>query len=419
MTGYSGPPILAGLTPHLESKREELSSWFAEERARLPMPFYASVDIRDAGWKVAAVDANAYPAGFNNISDNQRIHLSEHLLSWILSEHPNVEWLHIWPESHTRNKGYVENLLVLRKMLSSGGFRVTVGSPKLSGLPEVEGLTGNLELSETTADGNLLISSVGMGAGGGETPDLLILNHDLSDGPLEGIGDVPVAPSQEMGWFQRRKSSHFRHAQPFIDKAAEIIGIDPWLLGTHWFVSEDKCLEKDVCKIELAAQVDSCLEFLSGKYAEHGVEGEPVLFVKNDSGTYGLGIIEIHSGDELLNLSKRKVNRLTYGKGGRDAVDFLLQEGVPTALKLADSVIEPCFYGAGGHGCSAFYRANDKKGVNANLNTPSTRFISPEEITSAGGDDIIDLADTWHALTAELAMLAMGAELAELSGQVG
>jgi glutamate--cysteine ligase len=305
-------------------------------------------------------------------------------------------------------------------MLASGGFRVTVGSPKLSGLPEVEGLTGNLELSETTAEGNLLISSSGeTGAGGGVSPDLLILNHDLSDGPLEGIGEIPVAPPQEMGWFQRRKSSHFRHAQPFIDKAANILDIDPWLLGTHWFVSEDKCLEKDVCKIELAAQVDRCLEFLSGKYAEHGVEGEPVLFVKNDSGTYGLGIIEIHSGDELLNLSKRKVNRLTYGKGGRDAVDFLLQEGVPTALKLADSVIEPCFYGAGGHGCSAFYRANDKKGVNSNLNTPSTRFISPEEIARGGGHDIIGSADTWHALTAELAMLAMGAELAELRGQGG
>jgi glutamate--cysteine ligase len=371
------------------------------------MPFYASVDIRDAGWKVAAVDANAYPAGFNNVSKNQQAHLAEHLLEWLANEHPNVEWLHIWPESHTRNKGYVENLLVLRDLLSSGGLKVTVGSPKLSGLPEVEGLTGNLKLSETTADGELLVS--------GEQPDLLVLNHDLSDGRLKGIGDIPVAPPQEMGWFQRRKSSHFKHAQPFIDKAAEILEIDPWLLGTHWFVSEDKCLEKDVCKIELAAQVDNCMEFLSGKYAEHGIEGEPVLFVKNDSGTYGLGIIEIRSGEELLNLSKRKVNRLTYGKGGKDAVDFLLQEGVPTDLKMADSVIEPCFYGAGGHGCSAFYRANDKKGVNANLNTPSTRFISPEEVLSGGGEDIIASADTWHALVAELAMLAMGAELAELS----
>jgi len=423
MSEYSGPSLLAELTPRLESKREELSRWFAEERARLPMPFYASVDIRDADWKVAAVDANAYPAGFNNVSENQRVHLSEHLLSWILSEHPNVEWLHIWPESHTRNKGYVENLLVLRKMLSSSGFKVTVGSPKLNGLPEVEGLNGNLQLSETTAEGQLLVATPiqGEGDGGGAgdsgfgTPDLLILNHDLSDGPLQGIGDIPIAPSQEMGWYQRRKSSHFRHAQPFIDKAAAILEIDPWLLGTHWFVSEDKCLEKEVCTIELAAQVDNCLMFLGEKYAEYGIEGEPVLFVKNDSGTYGLGIIEIRSGEELLNLSKRKVNRLTYGKGGADAEDFLLQEGVPTGLKLGDAVIEPCFYGAGGHACSAFYRANDKKGVNANLNTPSTRFISPEYVLENGGDDIISSADTWHALTAEIAMLAMGAELAELS----
>ena len=50
------------------------------------------------------------------------------------------------------------------------------------------------------------------------------------------------------------------------------------------------------------------------KYDEYGIEGKPVLFVKNDSGTYGLGIIEIDSGEQLLNLSNRKVNKLTYGK---------------------------------------------------------------------------------------------------------
>jgi glutamate--cysteine ligase len=65
MTEYDGPKLLSELSEKLESKREELSVFFAEERAKLPMPLYASVDIRDAGWKVAAVDANAYPAGFN------------------------------------------------------------------------------------------------------------------------------------------------------------------------------------------------------------------------------------------------------------------------------------------------------------------------------------------------------------------
>ena len=34
-----------------------------EKRSTLEMPIYGSVDIRDANWKVAVVDANQYPAG--------------------------------------------------------------------------------------------------------------------------------------------------------------------------------------------------------------------------------------------------------------------------------------------------------------------------------------------------------------------
>lgn len=408
MTEYDGPNLLSELSAKLESKREELSVFFAAERAKLPMPLYASVDIRDAGWKVAAVDANAYPAGFNNVSPSDRPHLSEHLQDWLGQEHPNKKWLHIWPESHTRNKGYVENLITLQQLFSHGGNRVTVGSPQLNEIDEVEGITGVLNLSNTTADGELLVL--------GEAPDLVILNNDLSHGPLEGIGGVPVAPPEAMGWYQRRKSNHFRHAQPFIDQAAEILDIDPWLLGTHWFVSEDKCLEEEACRIKLAAHVDSFLEFLKVKYEQYGIEGDPVLFVKNDSGTYGLGILEIRSGDQLLDLSNRKVNKLTYGKGGTEAIDFLIQEGVPTALKVDGHVIEPCIYGAGGHSCSTFYRANPKKGVIANLNTPSTKFLQPGDLSQMeGGDLILGRVDNWHALVAELAMLAMGSELAELT----
>ncbi len=408
MEEFNGPELLSKYSNLLEEKRDELTSWFAKERDKRPMPLYASVDIRDAGWKVAAVDANAYPAGFNNLEVGDRKIFSEQLKDWISHQHPGAKWLHIWPENHTRNRGYIENLIVLKNLLSDENYRVTVGSNEMTGVTELEGLTDILSISETTSEGTLNVD--------GGNPDVLILNNDLSNGPIRGIGGVPVAPPQAMGWYQRSKSSHFRNVQPFIDKAAEIIGIDPWILGTHWFVSEDKCLEKEVCRLELAAQVDDSLDFLRRKYEQYGIEGEPVIFVKNDSGTYGLGIIEVSSGDDLLNLSNRKINKLTYGKGGTEAVDFLLQEGVPTVLKIGDSVIEPCTYGAGGNSSATFYRANSKKGQMANLNTPSTIFMTPSDIESKeGGSKITSLRNSWHALVAELAMLAMATELAELS----
>ena len=45
----------------------------------------------------------------------------------------------------------------------------------------------------------------------------------------------------------------------YVDEISEILGIDPWHLMTSWFVSEDKCLEKETCRQILAAEVDEFL----------------------------------------------------------------------------------------------------------------------------------------------------------------
>ena len=370
---YHGPPILAELESRIIEKQDELEAWFAEQRAKLTMPVYGSVDIRDAHWKVAVVDANQFPAGFNNLSDGD---IGTHLREAI----GDLRHIHIWPESHSRNPAYAEHIKALSTILEHEGYAVTQGILKIE-------------------DGKPVSFQ-------GAVPDLILLNNDLTDGPLPDLG-VPISPSPTLGWYQRRKSDHFRLAQHYLDGAAEILDIDPWLLSTHWFVSEDKCLEKDTCRILLAAEVDEFLTFLGAKYEQYGIKGQPTLFVKNDAGTYGLGILTISSGDELLNLSNRKMNRLTYGKGGVVAEDFLLQEGVPSALSWDDMVVEPVAYCANGRIGGWFYRANAKKSEISNLNSPSSVFLSPNEI-----DDpfIASRRNHWHMLVAEIAMLAMAAE---------
>ncbi|MEC7435726.1 MAG: glutamate--cysteine ligase, partial [Candidatus Thermoplasmatota archaeon] len=121
------------------------------------------------------------------------------------------------------------------------------------------------------------------------------------------------------------------------------------------------------------------------------------------------GILRIQSPDEVLNLSKRKMNRLTYAKGGKDAEDFLLQEAVPTFLKSNDSVIEPVGYGVNGQVISWFYRSNDKHGFMDNLNTPSTKFIIDKDLSEKASIEIH--ARRWlHELIANISMIAMGRE---------
>ena len=194
----------------------------------------------------------------------------------------------------------------------------------------------------------------------------------------------------------------------YVEEVAELLGIDSWFLMADWFVSNDKCLEKEACRKDLAREVDSFLDSIRKKYEELGIEREPVAFIKNDRGTYGLGIMAVHSGAELLELSNRKMKKLMYSKGGVNVDNFLIQEGIPTSLKKDEGApVEPVVYLVDGQASSWFYRINAKRSDIENLNSPSATFESFTQSGRRYGEH----AHGWHALVAELSMLAMGKEL--------
>ena len=393
------------LAPVLESKRAEITAWMSQKRSEVPIPIYGSVDIRDAGWKISVVDANHFPAGFNNVSTEDKPSIGALLKTHILREYHDCEWVHLYPESHTRNKGYVENLIALKELLEIAGFRCTVGSVDFVELGHLIGLSGALKLDQVESkskDGEdiLLID--------GQRPDLILLNNDLTEGIVAGLGSQIVSPPPSMGWHRRRKSQHYEVLREYVEEIAQMLDIDPWHFMADWFVSKNKCLEKEACRIELAAEVDTFLENLRQKYLELGVDREPVVFIKNDRGTYGLGIMTVRSGSELLQLSNRKMNRLMYSKGGVDVENFLIQEGIPTILENDEGApVEPVVYLVDGQAASWFYRINSKKSDIDNLNSPSAQF----ESFSQSGGQYGEHAHGWHALVAEISMLAMGKEL--------
>ncbi len=395
---------LHALSERLESKRDVITKWMDEKRGQVPIPFYGSVDVRDAGWKIAVVDANHFPAGFNNIDEQDLPTISKLMGDHISRNYGECSWIHLYPEAHTRNKGYVENIATIQKLLEMAGYRCTVGSPVFEDRGWLDGLSGPLELTPVEAqniDGEerLLVA--------GEIPSLILLNNDLTEGVLPGLGSQ-VFPPKEMGWHRRRKSEHYTELQAYVNEIAELLDIDPWHLMSEWFVSENKCLEKETCRVRLAEEVDEFIEGLREKYAAHGIERDPVVFIKNDRGTYGLGIMVITKGEQILSLSNRKMNKLMYAKGGVDVENFLIQEGVPTCLSTSEGApVEPVVYLVDGQAASWFYRINPKKGDNDNLNSPSARFESIHDVGEKYGEH----AQGWHALVAELSMLAMGSEL--------
>ncbi|HLD84288.1 MAG TPA: glutamate--cysteine ligase, partial [Coxiellaceae bacterium] len=65
-TALTGP--LLQLEKKFLDNQVAIESWFRVQWQKTPALFYGSVDLRNAGFKLAPVDTNLFPAGFNNLN---------------------------------------------------------------------------------------------------------------------------------------------------------------------------------------------------------------------------------------------------------------------------------------------------------------------------------------------------------------
>src|ERR1700730_14342571 len=106
-TALSGP--LHQLEKHILNKQIVIELWIREQLRLPPPPFYASVDLRNSGFKVAPVDTNLFPAGFNNLNPDFMPLCIQAVQATIEQICPDVSRILLIPESHTRNIFYLEN----------------------------------------------------------------------------------------------------------------------------------------------------------------------------------------------------------------------------------------------------------------------------------------------------------------------
>jgi glutamate--cysteine ligase len=86
----------------------EVLNWFHAHTRQLQYPIYSSYDIRDSGYKIVNVDANIYPAGFNNICPTDKETSVDLFKRYIQVHYPfNVKKILIITEEHTKNPYYL------------------------------------------------------------------------------------------------------------------------------------------------------------------------------------------------------------------------------------------------------------------------------------------------------------------------
>jgi glutamate--cysteine ligase len=371
-TALTGPLHL--LEQQLLNKQNEIENWFQAQWKLSPAPVYGSVDLRNAGFKLAPVDMNLFPAGFNNLNKEFLPLAIEAAKVAITQSVSDAKKILLVPESHTRNLFYWDSVSALLNILTQAGFEVRVGSllPDYQTADELTSKSGDKITIETISRSGDKIGLKDF------VPDVILLNNDLS----EGIPDIlqnlqqPVIPPAELGWSQRLKSGHFQYYAEVSAEFAKLIDLDPWFIAPLFH----HCGEIDFMNRDgqdcLAAYVEKLLVELEKKYAENNISSKPFVIVKADAGTYGMAVMTVRGADEIRNLNRKQRTHMSKSKGGQPVHKVIIQEGVYSFETWGEenAVAEPVVYLMGQRVVGGFYRVHKERGVDENLNSPGMQF---------------------------------------------
>jgi glutamate--cysteine ligase len=126
ITALNGP--INELEQRILDSMPAIERWFRLEWMEHTPPFYTSVDVRNAGFKLAPVDTNLFPGGWNNLTDEMLPLAVQAAMAAIEKICPEARNLLIVPENHTRNSFYLSNVAQLARIFNMAGLNVRIGS---------------------------------------------------------------------------------------------------------------------------------------------------------------------------------------------------------------------------------------------------------------------------------------------------
>jgi glutamate--cysteine ligase len=414
-TALTGP--LLELEQKILESQPEIEHWFRNQWQEHTPPFYGSVDLRNAGYKLAPVDMNLYPGGFNNLNPEFHPLAVQAAMMALEGYCPDARRILLIPENHTRNTFYLQNVAALAKILRQAGMVVRIGTmnPEITEATELDLPDGSqLTQEPVIRKGN----RVGLAD---FDPCVVLLNNDLSAGIPERLKDIEqtLLPPLHAGWAVRRKTGHFAAYDRVVADFAQMVDIDPWLINPYFEHVDGLDFHAREGEEKLAATIDAMIEKIAIKYAEYGIDQTPFVIVKANAGTYGMGIMSVKSGAELVGLNRKQRNKMSVIKEGQQVHDVIVQEGVPTFETIDDGVAEPVVYMLDRFVIGGFYRVHTDRGIDENLNAPGMHFkplafATPLSTPDCDGSPDCE-ANRFYAygVVARLALIAGSLELEE------
>lgn len=395
-----------------------LRDWLEQKCSRKYESFYSSIDIRDAGFKLAPVDANLYPAGFNNICPDD-LENSSDILKSLLQRHlgfvPNR--IAILPEAHTKNTNYIENIIELKQMFIRLGIQTEIGwwSKDVQDSFVLKSASGREVRVHPFVKKNRRLSFK-LENGENFDPEFILVNNDFSSGYPHELDDVEqrLEPSPKLGWHTRKKSDFFHYYNQIAKELADQLNLDPWCIQVQTKLVQNVDFDLGQGLDRIAQAVDELLKNIQTEYSKRGIQEKPFVFVKSNSGTYGMGIMKVESPEEILKMNRREKNKMAVVKNQLEVHDVIVQEGIPTRFQIEGVYAEPAIYLLGHDLMGGFLRKNPMRSKGDNLNAKGMVFqkLCISDLKSNVDRDLeLELV---YGTIAQLSAAAMGMELKKI-----
>jgi glutamate--cysteine ligase len=362
--------------------KAKIREWVSQKMEGKKMPFYSSCDVRYSGFKVTQVDANCFPAGFNNL--NLQAFTNAVRVYRDFFKHNCINTILIYPEFHTRNFGYLKNVRTLKAIFEEAGavvkvatnleskFNIDLSQSEIRSISDELGLENSLDFEPIKKCKWFFQKKYKIGIGLKKCcfiADAVILNNDLTSGMPGVLNNIvaPVYPSPKMGWWNRKKTEHFTIYSQIVEEFAQEFQLDPWFFDAYFKESSNIDFKAVQNFNFLEESISEIWAKIKKKYDEYGIKASPTIFIKSNFGTYGMGIHTIQSLEEIREFNKNIRKKMSVVKDGMANTSLIIQEGVETSLFEDQKAVEPVVYSANGSVIGMFFRTNE--GKNANLNS--------------------------------------------------
>ncbi len=361
ITALNGP--INELEARILESMPATERWFRLEWMEHTPTFYASVDLRNAGFKLAPVDTNLFPGGFNHLTAQMLPQAVQAAMAAIEKICPEARNLLVIPETGARCSFYLDNLATLARIFTQAGLNVRFGTLDTAVTEPTElkiANGGSITLEPLVRRRGRLVLK-------GFDPCTILLNNDLSAGTppqLMGLHEQYLLPPLHAGWTVRRKSQHFRAYEEVAKRFGKLLGMDPWLI-TPMFQGVDLHGKKGLEALQTAA--DAQLTKVRRKYKEYGINEKPFVIIKSDVGSYGRGVMTVRDAKDIENLAAALPENLGQ--------EVIVQEGVPTHERVHEAVAEPVVYTMDRYVVGGYYRVHAHRGIDENLNAPGASYV--------------------------------------------